>query len=68
MKNSGWVTDISVAQLALAGVAADVDVSTPEWIDLDAPAVQAVDDPAHRPLVARDRVGTDDHHVVLVRA
>ena len=56
------------AQLPLAGVPADVDRLGPRVDDLGAPAVQVVDDLAHRPLVARDRVGADDHDVVLADA
>ena len=53
-------------QLALAGMAAHVDRVHAGVDDLHAASVQAVDDPPHRPLVARDRVGADHHHVVLV--
>ena len=65
MKQSGLVTAIS-RQLALAGVPAHVDGLGPRVDDLGPPAVQLVDDPAHRPLVARDWVGADDDHVAVV--
>ena len=55
-------------QLALAGVAAHVDRLGARMDDLGALAVQLVDDPADRPLVARDGVGADDDHVAILDA
>ena len=55
-------------QLPLAGVPAHVDRLGPRVHDLGTSAVQVVDDLAHRPLVARDGMGADDHDVVLTDA
>ncbi len=50
-------------QLAAAGVAAHVDSLDTRVDDLDAAPVQAVDHPAHRPLVTGDGMGADHDHV-----
>ena len=54
MKNSGRVTDMSIASSPWRACPLTCTALDPGVDDLDAPAVQAVDDPAHRPLVARD--------------
>ena len=53
------------AQFPLAGVAADVHRLGARVHHFGAPPVEIVDDLPHRPLVARDRVGADDHDIVL---
>ncbi len=51
------------AQLSLPGVATDVDGFSAGVDHLGPASVELVDHAPDRPLVARDRVGTDDHHV-----
>ena len=52
MKNSGWVTDISMASSPCRAWPLTWTVLDAGVDDLDAAPVEAVDDPAHRPLVA----------------
>ncbi len=52
------------SQLALAGVARGVDRLVTRVDYFSARAVQVIDDPTDRPLVARNRVRTEDHGVV----
>ena len=68
MKHSGRGHGDQRPELALPGVPADVHGLGARVHHLGAPAVQVVDHPSHRPLVAGDGVGADHHDVVLADA